>query len=219
MREFTILEELTYEGVKARGHRAVAKFHELLGKGESVNIAAMLATQTPPGLGLSDQTYMRNKKGLLEQFDGNQGMLDLYNRNYRAQTGEDIPGDAFVFRGLATEPGDREVIMTHKHTLADVQRAMQRRNVTIHGDFDQTPVPQRPRPQVVRMREDILEAYVDDVIATNPERAEEDRRDLREEVLHDKAPVIDDSCLTPLGASDKEQLMDKTFGKSPTKKK
>jgi len=204
-------EELEYEGVKSHGPGAVAEFARLLGKGESVSMAAMLATRTPPALGNSDQTFNRNRRSLLEQFGGNTRMLEMYNTNYRAETGEDIPGDAFVFRGLAKYPGDPGAILTHKHTLADVKKVMQARNVEIEGDWDQTPVSQAPKPQEVRMRGDLVEKYAEEYVQEQPDLAKMDLRELKEMVVETMAPKVDEGCLNPMGVTDHEALSEKVF--------
>jgi hypothetical protein len=204
-------EEITYEGVKACGAVAIAEFAKLLGRGESVSMAAMLATRTPPALGNSDQTFNRNRRSLLDQFGGNTRMLDMYNQNYRAETGEDIPGDAFVFRGLAKYPGDPGAILTHKHTLADVKRVMKDRNVEIEGDWEQAPVSQAPKPQEVRMRPDLVDKYAAEYVHEQPDLAKLDLRELRELVVDTMAPKVDEGCLDPLGVTEHEALSEKVF--------
>lgn len=210
-------DELTYQGVRACGPQAVNRFVDLLQKGESVQIAAMLATRTPPALGHNDQTVMKNRQTLLEQFGGNVRMLEAYNRQYKLETGEDIPGDAVVLRGLVRYPGDSEFILTHKHTLADVQKAAKKRNIEVHGDWEQTPVSQAPKPQEVRLRPDIVDNYVGEYLQENPDLGRETLQDLREMVIADKSEKLDESCLTPLGVDSKDKLADKLFGKKDRK--
>lgn len=204
-------EELTYEGVKACGPGAVADFAVLLGRGESVSMAAMLATRTPPALGNSDQTFNRNRRSLLDQFGGNVRMLEMYNQNYRAETGEDIPGDAFVFRGLAKYPGDPGAILTHKHTLDDVKRVMKARNVEIEGEWDQTPFSQAPKPQEVRMRPDLVDHYAEEYVQEQPDLAKLDLQELRELVVDTMAPKVDEGCLDPLGVTEHKELSERLF--------
>lgn len=205
-------DEITYEGVKACGPAAVQEFARLLRNGESVSMAAVLATRTPPALGNSDQTFNRNRRSLLDQFGGNERMLEMYNKNYRAETGEDIPSDAFVFRGLAKYPGDPGAIMTHKHTLADVKRVMKERNVEIEGDWEQNPVSQAPRPQDVRMRPDLVDHYAQEYVQEKPDEfGKMSLRELQEAVVETMAPVVDEGCLNPMGVTTHEALSEKVF--------
>ena len=86
-------------------------------------------------------------------------MLNLYRQNYRMKTGENLPEDAVVYRGLAKYPGDPGCVVTHKNTLSDVKRAMKNRNEWVEGDWENHPEQQCPEGQKVAMNEVAMNRY------------------------------------------------------------
>lgn len=145
----SIRDEMEWMAVEQAGPAAIEQFDRLVSAGESVSMAAMLATRSPPSGGINEQIIQRNAGSLEQQFEGCGPMLDLYRRNYKALTGEDLPSDAVVNRGLAQFPGDPGCIMTHKHGLADVQRTMKERNCQVEGGWENHPVQQAPEVQKI----------------------------------------------------------------------
>ena len=98
-------DKFTYEEMKDRGAYDLARFEFLVKNGESPAMAAMLTTRKPPGTGIDDRVVMAGAKSVTEQFKGCEAMLELYRKNYKAKTGENLPEDAVVYRSLVEEPG------------------------------------------------------------------------------------------------------------------
>jgi hypothetical protein len=189
MRKMSIREQMEFEAVALAGPEAVKRFERLVADGESVSMASMLATRSPPRTGITDQTYHRNSPGIGEIFKNEPEMLDLYRKNYRACTGEDLPDDAVPFRGLVDFPGDPGAIITHKHSLQDVKRVMHERNRHVEGDWEHHQYSQAPTPQVTRMSDMVMNRYKGEY------RAEDEFRDmsepeLEEVILDTHAPVV-----------------------------
>lgn len=182
-------ENLEWDAVQQAGPEAVRRFDEMLTNGTSVSMASMLATQSPPRTGVTDQTVSRNSKSVTEQFKGCPGMLEQYRTNYRRCTGESLPEDAVVYRGLAKFPGDPAAIVTHKHGLSAVKAAMKQRNEQVEGDWENHPVQQAPDPQTCRMNDIVMDRYKGEY------RREEEfkdlpERELEEVILDTHAPVV-----------------------------
>lgn len=179
----TMKEELQWEAVKAAGEVAVFRFNSMLAAGESVFTAAMLATQKSPGGGINDQIVVRNAGSLEQQFAGCEPMLELYRRNYKAKTGEDLPADAVCYRGLVDAPGDPRFIVTHKHTLADVQRNAREDNKQVEGDWENHPVQQEPVVQDCLINDHAMGRLLADY-QSNPAYEKATVDELKEEILH-----------------------------------
>jgi hypothetical protein len=132
---------------------------------------------------------MANAGSVEKQFENCPEMLALYRRNYRVATGEDLPADAVVYRGLVKYPGDPDAIVTHKHSLQDVQEAMAERGSEVHGDWEVHPRQKAPEPQKVRIAEDIMQRYIAEY-RQEPGYERATDMELREEILATKAPVV-----------------------------
>lgn len=177
----TLDDELQYEAVKKAGPRAVLNFMDMLAAGQTVRMAAMLATRKAPTTGITDQTYHKNMPHWRE------GMTDLvakeWNRRYRMETGENIPDDAVIMRGFAERIGDKDVVLTSKHGLQDMKRVLESRGKHVDADFETNPVQMPPTPQVNRMDPGLVEEYRDEYIAEDPSLAEADQTELRERII------------------------------------
>jgi hypothetical protein len=196
-------DEMQWIAVQRAGAPAVRAFNSMISRGESVRIAAMLAVRKAPTAGICDRVLHANTPSVQEQFRGCEPMLNLYRNNYRRLTGEDLPADAVVYRGLARFPGDPAAIVTHKHPLDSVKQAMRDRNCTVEGDWEIHPKQQAPVVRQDRMSEYAMQ-HIQEVYAQTGEFDGVDPRDVREEILHRhaapdvtadqmmKAPVIDD---------------------------
>lgn len=203
-------ENLEYDAVVQAGPKAVEAFERMLAKGESVSMAAQLATRSPPKTGITDQILQRNTKSVTEQFKGCPAMLDLYRKNYKAQTGENLPEDAVVYRSLAEYPGDPGCIVTHKHSLQDVQKTIKERNKLVEGDWENHPVSQAPEPQVVRMNANVMARYKSEY-RMEEEFANLDERELEELIIDNHTQVVtaDDAMNAPTSI---EQVNKEVFG-------
>lgn len=200
---FSLQDELSFDNVKRHGRKATEDFLNMVADGQTVKMAEMLATRKAPSLGINDQTYMKNKPhNLLDQFGGSEILLNAWNQAYRARTGEDIPDDAFIFRGLANSIGDPAAVLSHKNSLSDIQKVMKLRNVRVEGDWDLEPVSAPPVVQETRMAPDLIKEYVDEYIAEDPSLAMKDRRELEEMVVETHSRKITQNDLEPLGTND-----------------
>lgn len=206
----TVRENLEYDAVVQAGPSAIAAFDRMLAKGESVSMAAQFATRRPPSGGMNDRVIQSNHPSVTEQFKGCPAMLALYRKNYRAHTGENLPEDAVVYRGLAKFPGDPGCIVTHKQSLSDVKKIMKERNEEIEGDWENHPVSEAPQPQVVRMNEMVMARYLSEYRAEE-EFANLDERELRELIIdnHTKVVTADDAMNAPTSI---EQVNQEVFG-------
>ena len=203
-------ENLEYDAVLQAGPHAVEAFDRMIAKGESVSMAAQLATKSPPRGGNSDQLLQRNTKSVTEQFKGCPAMLDLYRKNYKTQTGENLPEDAVIYRSLAEYPGDPGCIVTHKQSLSDVRKIMKDRNKLVEGDWENHPVSQAPEPQVVRMNENVMSRYLSEY-RQEEEFADLDERELREMIIDNHTQVVtaDDAMNAPTSI---DQVNQEVFG-------
>lgn len=191
-------DELQWMAVVEAGPQAIERFERMLADGESINTAAMLATQKSPSGGVNDQFVTRNAGSLEQQFAGCPEMLELYRKNYRAKTGEDLPSDAVCYRGLVDEPGDPRYIVTHKNTLADVQRNAREDNKQVEGDWENHPVQQAPVPQSVRINDTSMGRLLADY-QSNPAYEKASVEELKEEIIakHTKVVTADDAMAAP----------------------
>lgn len=201
---------MEWQAVRQAGPEAVKAFNKMLEKGESVSMASQLATRRPPSGGCDEQILNRNTKSVTEQFKGCKPMLDLYRKNYKLKTGENLPEDAVVYRGLAKFPGDPGCIVTHKHSLSDVRRTMKERNEQVEGDWENHPVSEAPQPQVVRMNDNVLARYKSEYRAEE-EFKDMDERELEEVIIetHTKVVTADDAMNAP---TTEEQVNQAVFG-------
>ncbi len=189
----TFDDELQYEAVKKAGPAAVSQFMDMLANGESVRMAAMMATRKAPTMGITDHLYHKNMPKWRE------GMTPIvakaWNAEYRRRTGENIPDDAIVMRGFAEFPGDPGVVLTSKHSLQDLKRVMELRGKRIESDdFETNPVQLPPTPQQVRMDPALVEEYRQEYIQADPSLAQKDQRELVEQIVetHTKKVTADD---------------------------
>lgn len=213
MRFKTMRDNLEYMAVEQAGPEAVARFEEMLARGESVSMAATLATKSPPRTGVDDRTVMANSRRVSEQFKNEPWMLQQYRNNYRRLTGENLPDDAVVYRSLVRFPGDPTAIVTHKHSLSAVKQAMRERNERVEGDWEIHPESAPPKPQEVRMNAQVMARYKQEYRSLDEWR-DVDERDLEEEILHRHAPVVtpDEVMNTPKSIDEAYQ---KTFAGTP----
>ena len=203
-------ENLEWLAVQEAGPHAVEAFERMLSKGESVSMAATLATRTPPRAGVDDRVIQANTKSVTEQFRGCEPMLNLYRQNYKAKTGENLPEDAVVYRSLAAYPGDPDCIVTHKHTLADVKRSAKEKNLWVEGDWENHPVQQCPKGQEVVMSDMAMARYKSEYRQL-PEYERVDERDLEAEIISKHASVMTGEDLMN-AATSVEQVAKETFG-------
>lgn len=191
-------DEMQWMAVVDAGPEAIDRFDRMLANGESINTAAMLATQKSPSGGINDQLIARNAGSVEKQFAGCEEMLGLYRKNYKAATGEDLPADAVVNRGLAAYPGDPGCIVTHKHTLEDVKKTMRERNCQVEGDWEVHPVQQAPTPQSVRINETSMNRLLADY-QSNPDYEKASVDELKEEIVakHTKVVTADEAMAAP----------------------
>jgi len=191
-------DELQWMAVVEAGPQAIERFERMLADGESINTAAMLATQKSPSGGVNDQFVTRNAGSLEQQFAGCPEMLDLYRKNYKAKTGEELPSDAVCYRGLVDEPGDPRYIVTHKNTLADVQRNAREDNKQVEGDWENHPVQQAPVPQRVRINDTSMGRLLADY-QSNPAYEKASVEELKEEIIakHTKVVTADEAMAAP----------------------
>lgn len=196
----TLNDELQYEAVKAKGPVALSRFIEMVSSGESVRMAAMLATQSPPTLGFNDHVIHKNAKHWRD------GMTPIvaaeWNRRYREQTGENIPDDAVIMRGLCDRIGDPSVVLTTKHGFKDMVRILEQRGKKVESDdFETKPAQLPPTPQVVRMDEGLVEIYREEYIQEDPDLAHADQRELRERIIDTHTKEVSLSDLNPYGTT------------------
>lgn len=206
----TMRDNLEYDAVVNAGPHAVEAFERMLANGESVSMAATLATRTPPRTGVDDRIIQANTPSVSEQFRGCEPMLDLYRKNYKMKTGENLPEDAVVYRGLAKYPGDPDCIVTHKNTLSDVKRRMRERNEWVEGDWENHPEQQCPEGQKVAMNDVAMARYKSEYRAL-PEYENVDERDLEAEILHNHSrPMSGEDLMN--AATSLDQVQKETFG-------
>lgn len=186
----SIRDEMEWMSVEQAGPAAIETFDRILATGESVSMAALLATRRPPSGGVNEQIVQRNAGSLEQQFEGCGPMLDLYRKNYKAQTGEELPSTAVVNRGLAAYPGDPGCIMTHKHSLADVQRVAKERNHQVEGDWENHPFQQAPVVQSCRINKVAMERLKSEYRHEKEEYCRIPEQDLEAEITMNHTKVV-----------------------------
>lgn len=209
---YTPSEQLDFESVKDCGIEAVHRFIDMVRKGESVKMAAMLASRKAPSSGFCDQLYQRGRVDLLQQCYGSKMVMEAWQQAYRRKHGEDLPSDAVIHHGLAKTPYDTDCIQTHKRSMQDILSTAKEHNLQIEGDVDIESRSADPVVQEVRMRDDLVEKYVEEYIAEEPEYSNADRQEIREMVI-DKhsAPMATPSSLAPMGATNFKELSNCIF--------
>lgn len=203
-------ENLEWMAVQDAGPHAIEAFDRMIAKGESVSMAAQLATRSPPKTGVDDRILSKNTKSVTEQFKGCEPMLALYRKTYQQKTGEKLPEDAVVYRGLAKYPGDPDCIVTHKHSLSDVKRKMRNRNEHVEGDWENHPVQQCPKGQEVAMSDMVMNRYKSEYRAL-PDYEKVAEKDLEAEILHNHSRPMSGEDLMNV-ATDLDTVVKKNFG-------
>lgn len=187
-------DQSEFEAVWACGPEAVAFFDAIVAR-EGVRMAAMLACRKAPTTGVDDRMVMANEGNVEKTFRGCPEMLALYRKNYRAKTGEDLPADAVVYRGLVEYPGDPRAVVTHKNSLQSVQEYARERGRDVQGDWEVVGDQVTPTPQIVRMAPDIVQRYMNEYRQEQPDTYRNvSDADLKEEVIyqHTKLVTADD---------------------------
>lgn len=179
----TVAEMVAYDAVQKLGPLAIDWFAKLLANGESIMMAAMLVTRTPPRLGITDDTMRKGVGGKWWE-----GMSEVsayaWNAEYRKRTGENIPEGAVILRSFAKGIGDHEVVLTHKHGLKDIQRVLRERNVTAYGDgWEVEAKDPELKPQLSRIAPDLVEGLRQEYIKDDPALAHKDQQELREMIV------------------------------------
>ena len=217
--KITVQDELAFEGVKQAGPDAVNRFIEMVRNGESVRMAAMLATRSPPTLGVSDHTFMKNRASLLEQCGGSERVLKAWQDGYKARTGENLPGDAVLMRGVADGMGDPDAVITHKHGLKEVMdKALAKGKRLETEDFGTKQIQSAPVVQEVQLGEDIIAGYMQEYIAEDPSLAEKDPREIREMVIANHSSMSTEANLAPMGATTLKDLCTTVFDVAPERR-
>jgi hypothetical protein len=203
-------ENLEWMAVQDAGPDAIAAFDRMLAKGESVAMAAQLATRRPPRTGVNEGILHSNMGSVTQQFKGCEPMLQMYRQNYKAATGENLPEDAIVYRGLARYPGDPDCIVTHKHTLSEVKQKAKEHNFRVEGDWENHPRQQCPEGQVTPMSDMAMSRYKAEYRQL-PEFERVDERDLEAEIISKHAKVMTGEQMLA-AATSLEQVHKETFG-------
>lgn len=179
----TLQEEIAYDAVRKLGAAAINLFVEMVARGESIAMAAMLITRTPPRCGINSDAMRKGVGG--HWWEGmSEATAIAWNSEYRKRTGENIPEGAVILRGFAKGIGDHEVVLTHKHDLHAVKQVLRERNVTCHGDgWDIEAKDPVLTPQVSRLAPDLVEDLRREYIKDDPSLALKDQRELREMIV------------------------------------
>lgn len=203
-------ENLEWLAVQEAGPDAVEAFNRMLANGESVSMAATLATRSPPRTGIDDKCLQANTKSVTEQFKGCPAMLEMYRKNYKAKTGENLPEDAVVYRSLAQYPGDPDCIVTHKHGLSEVKKKIKEKNLHVEGDWENHPRQQCPKGQEVAMSDMAMARYKAEYRQL-PAYEKTTEKELEEEIISKHASIMTGEDLMN-AATSIDQVSKETFG-------
>lgn len=154
-------------------------------EGESHRMAEMLATRRFPGTKGTDRAFLQGREFGAGQFQ-DRPLVASHHLKMADDAGVSVVGK--VYNGtLARFPGDPEAWVSN---LGDVKDLCERRGWSADGAIT-VRAPQYaepPDPAPYRVADDLVERYVDDAIATNPDLAPK-RADVKEELTHKLAGI------------------------------
>ena len=120
------------------------QYVEMIAAGESPRMAAMLASQTPPGIGITDTIYIadqnRHGRSILDRMQGDTRAVNRLKKQL-ASRGYTLSSDDHYIPTAARFPGDPEAIVNNTQSLQQLQekvKARQRAKM-------ETPPPPAPR--------------------------------------------------------------------------
>ena len=166
-----------------------AAYEDLRERGQSHNMADMLAHAEPPSLGSTDQGFLKGHVcgNQFERTPATRFMGDHYAKKAQA-AGVNITGKIYL-RGLANFPGDPEAWVSDRH---DVKKLLEKRNWSSEGMVEHKASAYRlkePEPEI-SIAEKIVQRAVEREIEKQPDIAPtpKEKRALREKVRNRLKP-------------------------------
>ncbi len=153
-------------------------YEDLRRKGESHNIAEMLALRQVP-MSNTDREFLQGRGGCFDQFNGNEE-LGAYYRRVAESHGQNVTGKVYM-SGLAAFPGDPRAWVTGRGDVADVLRE---RGWGGEGSVNM-PVTNVAAPTGGGIASDVVDRLVGERMEENPTARAED---VRAAVIEDHAP-------------------------------
>lgn len=114
----------------ARGDDAVVRFLEMVARGTSPRFAEMLAMQQPPGIGITQATYIQDQnrwgRSILDRMNGDQRAVTRLKDNL-AKHGYSLKSDDHYISTAARFAGDPEAIVNQHQSFSDLEKRVEER--------------------------------------------------------------------------------------------
>lgn len=155
-----------------------------LGNGCSPALADLLASRSFPGTTGTDRAFWQGREFGGAQFQ-DQPLVGRHHLKLAEEAGVNVAGK--IYNGTAARfPGDPEAWVSD---LGDVKSLCERRGWGCEGALTvAAPRDVEPVLSPYRVADDLVERYVEDALATNPDLAPK-RADVKEELAHQLAGI------------------------------
>jgi hypothetical protein len=165
--------------------RTQAFYESMRRKGESHNMAEMLAVREAPGVE-TDSTFFAGIGTLAKQFEGDEKVLEHVVSRAKALGYNPNPND--FYNGALVDPeigpGDPAAFVPATGGRGHVRKVCEQRDWSCSGSVNVKRSRREPPKPKVRLADDIVQATVNTMVERNPDLAKVDRRDLAAEVVH-----------------------------------
>jgi hypothetical protein len=167
--------DMAATSLMSNGKNRVVFFLELVAKGESPKMAEVLATQSPPGIGITDDIYIadqnRHGRTILDQFNGNEAQLKIFAKELKKK-GYTLKSTDKYIPTAATEFADPKAILNHgQNSLKKL------------SEKKETPPTRVKACGGKRLNEKIVRRIMQEKFAKDPGLRFKDTRELRESII------------------------------------
>jgi len=124
--------------VRCGDKRLILEFYlEMVANGTSPRMAESLALQEPPGIGVTDTTFIadQNRHGLsiLDRMGGDERAVNDLKRRL-ALNGYKLKPDDHYIPTVARFSGDPQAIVNNTQTMSDLKKKLKARGTAFHGE-------------------------------------------------------------------------------------
>jgi len=161
--------------MRTGGKSILQFFVECVAKGTSPRMAESLAMQEPPGIRITDTTFIadqnRHGRSILDRMGGDQRSVEALRKNL-ARNGYKLQSDDHYIPTVARFPGDPKAIVNQTRTMSDLRKDLQQSNREVHGEINQSHTAAPRRMKKHRLHPRIVQQIDRTELAENPKLKE-----------------------------------------------
>jgi hypothetical protein len=169
------VSDMAQQSLMSNGMNRVAFFIELVSKGESPRMAEVFATQSPPGIGITDDIYIadqnRHGRTIRDQFNGDDAQLKIFAKALK-KNGYTLKASDHYVPTAASKFADPAAILSHGQ--GSLKQFSQKK---------ETPPTRVKAVNGKRLNDKIVNRIVQEKIAKDPGLRFKDSRELRESII------------------------------------